>query len=263
MKSFIATTAATLMVFISPVFADDLPMAVEVDDIPTPIYEELQSLQRGGHVLRYEVVDLDQDGSNEVFVHLTAPMDPNFPKMLEWRVLDEQQGNVVQVGTWIGHDVKILHAKTIEDDEAQAVGSVPVIQSDGSYWLLYKAKMRPYGDLASQLVGRFHKGRSADRSAFSSFGLEDVPERYMARVELDVSARAGKEVLISLFGDGFARDSDGAAPYVLLSRDGELIHAGMSFTHPSIFRLPDGGFQVIEAVNFGYQVNYFPEEKSQ
>lgn len=263
MKFILSTTATLLMFSMSPVIADDLPMSVDVGDIPAPVFAELQSLQRGGHVLSYEVVDLDQDGTNEVFVRLTAPMDPNFPKMLEWRVLAEQDGAVVQVGTWIGHNVEIHHAKTIEAGGAEPVGTMPVIQSDGSFWMLYRNKMRPYGDLASQLVSRFHQGRSSDRDAFKSFGLEDVPEKYMARVELEVSNRPGKEVLISLFGDGFARDDDGAAPYVLLSAAGDLIHAGMSFTHPSIYLLPDGGFQVIESVNFGYQVNYFPEEKSQ
>ncbi|MFX4300301.1 hypothetical protein [Pseudosulfitobacter pseudonitzschiae] len=263
MKSLSAIIIAMQIASATYAYAEDVPFSIDTGDIPGPVRAELDALKDGGFVLGYEIVDLDLDGSNEVFVHLNTPMDSKFPTMLEWRVLDEQDGKAVQVGTWIGDQVSIQQAKTVDRENPDQIGTIPVIYSDGSFWILYKNKMRPYGDIASRMASRIHQGRSEDRSAFQAFGLEDVPEKYMARLELDVSNRPGKEVLISLFGDGFSRDSDGAAPYVLMSSSGDFIQQGVSFMHPSIYVLPDGGFQLIEAINFGYQVNFFPEEKTQ
>jgi hypothetical protein len=224
-------------------------------DVPPSILAVLNALEDQSLVDWIEYADLDGDGSVEAVVKTMMGPDENDPDFREWRVIDDQDGMGVQVGTWYGTQIEVVTTKPkfIDDPKVSAV------VSDGAFWHLFKGKMRPFADIVALRAEFIHPGTALDTEKFAEFGHQNVDPVHMARVTLDTSVLAGDEVLISLMGDGFWREEDGATPYVLMSAAGDLIHSGWSFTHPSVFKLPDGGFQLIEAVNNSYRAVYFPE----
>lgn len=204
-------------------------------------------------------IDLDLNGESEVLLRLKTPLDPAFPEHLEWRVLDEQDGVAVEIMSWLAQDVQGLTTQTYNLDPDEEPGMTNVIYSDGSYWLMRNKRMLPFGSITQRALPRAYTPSDADMEHFGVFDLEDLNRNYAEAVKIDFSELPGDERVVSIVNSGFARDSDGASPYVILSSKGDLIQSGYSFLFPLVYALPDGGFQVIERVNFAYQISYFHE----
>jgi hypothetical protein len=201
-----------------------------------------------------QFADLDGDGDPEAVIMTNIGPDAATPDFREWRVIDDVAGMGAQVGTWYGTNVEVIATKP----DLKGDPEVSIVRSDGAFWYLFKGKVRPFGDLVSKRTEFIHPGKvGLEEDLFADFGMRDVPVRYMARITLDITPDPADEVLVSLMGEGFWRESDGATPYILMTSTGEEIYSGWSFTHPSIFLLEDGGFQLIEAVNNSYRAVYF------
>jgi len=252
-----AFAAAALAMVATGVAAEESDIAPI--EVAGSILAVTKALEEQGLVEWVGYADFDGDLDPEAFVVTTITPSDTDSDLREWRVIDDIDGMGAQVGTWYGTDIELIETPPARRGDP----SLSIVRSDGSYWYLFKNKMRPYGDLVSARTRFIHKGLKGDENLFSDFGLVDVPARYMARLTLDLTDAQGDEVLTSLFGDGFWRESDGATPYVLTTATGELIYSGWSFTHPSIFALPYGGFQIIEAVDGGYRAVFFPEGDTQ
>lgn len=253
MKSITFGCFASLAVVASMAAAED------VIEVAPSILSVTSALMDQGVVEDIDYVDFDGDQDPEALVITNISPDGSNTELKEWRVIDDMDGLGVQVGTWYGSDVRSIETPVVRRGDPITYA----VYSDGSFWYLYKGKMRPYGDLVSEKTRFIHKGQSGQENIFSSFGFSDVPLHYMARVTLDLTDKNSDEVLTSLVGEGFWREGDGATPYVLSDASGNVLHSGWSFTHPSVYRLPDGGFQLIEAVNGGYRAVFFPEKEAE
>lgn len=252
----LALACASTGLVATAAIAEGEPVYLEVSQ---SILTVVDALQKEGLVDWVRYGDLDGDGTVEAVVKTMMGPDADDPEFREWRVIDEQDGMGVQLGTWFGTNVEVVLTKpaAIGDTEVSAV------LSDGALWYVYQGKVRPFGDMVAERNKFIHPGTAFDTDRFAGFGFDKVDPVHMARLTLDVSDHPGDEVLISLMGDGYWREEDGATPYILLTAAGDTIHSGWSFTHPSVFKLPDGGFQLIESVNLGYRAVYFPEEAVQ
>jgi hypothetical protein len=253
-----AVPAVALALMTSQAIADEY-VEVEPIEVSASILAVTNSLSEQGVVEHLEYADLDGDLDPEAFMIMTMGPNPENPDYREWRVIDDIDGMGIQIGTWYGEDVQVVITPPVRRGDPD----IGIINSDGSYWYLYKEKMRPYGDIISTRTKYIHEGLAGDENLFASFGQIDVPLRYMARLTLDLTDAHGDEVLTSLRGEGFWRESDGATPYVLTSSTGEEIFSGWSLAYPSIFKLSGGGFQIIEAINGSYRAIYFPESDTE
>lgn len=228
------------------------------EDAPVSVTGFVDELRDGGFLDHVVYADVDGNGDLEGVAFLNTGPDPEDPELREWRVFDDEDGAVVQVGTWYGYDVKVV--ETRPNSTLDPVMSA--VNSDGALWYLYKGKMRPFGDLVGDRVDFIMRGNYEDVDRFADFGFDKVPERDMAKVTIDVTDAPRNEELISLMGERYWKGDDAETPYVLLSSSGEEIHHGWSLTHPSIFRMPGGGFQIIEIVGLEYRAIFFPEEST-
>ena len=236
--------------------AEGDPEFVEVND---SILAVIAGLEKEKLVDWVHYGDLDGDGTAEAVVKTMMGPDANDPEFREWRVIDMQDGMGVQLGTWYGTDIEVVRTRT------QLTGDqdISAVMSDGSLWFIYKGKMRPFGDMVAARVDTIHPGSALDTPLFDGSGVGEVYLEDMARLTMNISQHPGDEVLISLMGEHYWRGDDGATPYVLTTASGEIIHSGWSFTHPSVYKLPDGGFQLIETAGEGYRTIFFPEDPVQ
>lgn len=219
----------------------------------------ISDLETSGQVERVEYPDLDADGMSEALINMKTPFVEG-GESSEWRIVKMVDGEPKSIFSWAGDDVYVQ--KTFDLD---AISPTPdVINSDGSVWGYITGAMRPYNDLVTQRADFFHPGTQADidlfEDLFEAHGLQVDQPSHIQKVRLEI--QPGLYVtLLSLRGDGYWREQDGASPYLILSVKGEPIRAGMSFLPPSIYTMENGHLYLIDNVNFGYAGSSVSEEE--
>jgi hypothetical protein len=217
----------------------------------------VSALEVHGNVGSVELADLDRDGTPEVLVKLTTFVDHLHQDLLEWRVLDDLDGHAIQIGAWLGKDVRVVSTTIPSASRDELPGYMDVIYSDGSYWLAYGDTLKGYGSYTQRSLNRVFKPEVKDLEHFSEFGLQDINPEYVDAVQFTLEGSGKWLKVLSVAKSGYERDPDGASPYVVLDKEGNLVASGESFLFPLIFDFGENGFQIIDRVNFTYQMRLF------
>lgn len=218
----------------------------------------LSGLELEGNVSFIEYPDVDSDGMAEALVHMKTPLVEG-GEIAEWKLIKMVDGSAKQIFSWAGDDVSIVSAES--DGATQGAD---VIISDGSTWGYITEAMRPYNDLVTQRMKFIAPGTADDLALFEElYESHDLDVERPADIgKVRIEAAPGQYITVmSLRGDGYWRETDGASPYLMLDVRGEPFEAGLSFLMPSVYVMDSGDLYVIESVNFGYAGKSIPQGK--
>lgn len=227
-------------------------------EIPRAVKGSVEGLLATGEVAKVTYVDLDADGTLEALVQLKSGPIETAPEMREWQVIDEVDGLGRPVGIWYGEDVRVhpVPEDTVINPEMPMSAS---ISSDGSYWFLFKGRMRAYGSLSFEKRNMVTEGSAEDAVYLEEFGITENSAQNIVKMTVDATDAVADDTLMFMRGDGYWRADDGVVPYALVTASGEVLKTGWSFAYPDIYKMPGGGFQIIEQFDGGYQGYFFPE----